>query len=102
MSAMTADEAGLDELPGVCWCCGGEHPASALLHLGNHPEVTVCLRCGELLARRAQERRDEMSPSLAARARGVMRGGRRTVMNHGWHERPLVGPVLRWLDRYVP
>jgi hypothetical protein len=102
MTATTPAETGFAEPPAECWCCGKEHPASALLHLNNHPEVTVCLWCGEYLARRAQERRDEMTPSLAGRARDVLRRGRRVVMDHGWQGLPIIGPVLRWLGRYMP
>ncbi|HEX5966903.1 MAG TPA: hypothetical protein VFY88_00385 [Intrasporangium sp.] len=101
MSAMPAAETNPAK-PEECWCCGNTYGESSLLHLGSHPEVTVCLACGDYLARRAQERRDEFSPSLAGRARDVMRAGRRVVMDHGWHELPVVGRVLRWLDRYVP
>jgi hypothetical protein len=102
MSAMTADDADFAEQLGECWCCGNGYPPSALLHLGTHPEVTVCIGCGDYLAQRARERRDELRPSLAGRGRDVLRSARRVVMDHGWHELPVVGPVLRRLGRYLP
>ena len=102
MGAMTADETDFAEQLGECWCCGNEYPDSALLHLGSHPEVTVCLRCWNHLAQRARERQDEATPSLAGRGRHVLRSARRVVMNRGWHQLPVVGPVLRWLGRYLP
>lgn len=102
MSAMTAAGTDVGEQTGECWCCGNEHAESGLLHLGSHPEVTVCLGCGEYLAQRARERRDGMSPSIAGRGRDLLRSGRRFVVHHGWHERPVVGPVLRRLGRHLP
>jgi hypothetical protein len=102
MTAATAAQAEHEPPPGVCWCCGKEHPTTALVNLGSHPEVTVCLWCADFLARRADERRDRLRPSPAGRARDVLRAGRRSVMDHGWHTLPVVGPVLRWLGRYLP
>jgi len=29
-------------------------------------------------------------------------GGRRVVMDHHWHQRPVIGRPLRWLGRYLP
>jgi hypothetical protein len=28
-----------------CWCCGQQQPPAEMIHLGNHPEVALCLRC---------------------------------------------------------
>jgi hypothetical protein len=102
MTAATESRIERDPPPGECWCCGKVHPATALLNLGSRPEATVCLWCADFLARRADERRDHLRPSLAGRARGVLRAGRRTVMEHGWQTLPVVGPLLRWLGRYLP
>jgi hypothetical protein len=74
----------------------------ALVRLGSHPEVAVCLRCVRFLGRQARARADETRPSLAARARDVARAGRREVMRRSWHNRPLVGPALRWLGQRLP
>jgi hypothetical protein len=102
MSTMSADETDFAEQAGECWCCGNRYPDAALLHLGSHPEVRVCLGCGDYLAQRARERRDELTPSLAGRGRDVLRRARGVVMDHGWHELQVVGPVLRRLGRHLP
>jgi hypothetical protein len=100
----TANPAAADEAEpvGECWCCGTPNPPSMLVHLNKHREVTICLSCADYLARRAHERRDELRPSAGARVRDVLRGGRRVVMDHGWHRWPVIGPVLRWIDRWIP
>lgn len=72
------------------------------MHLGNHPEVAVCIRCAHWLSKAAWELADRDKSSPAARARDGMRALRRTVVAHGWHERGPVGRVLRWLGRFVP
>ena len=102
MSATTAPNIEHHPPPGECWCCGKEHPATALLNLGSRPEATVCLWCADFLARRAGERRDRLRPSAAGRVRDVLRSGRRVVMARGWQTLPVVGPILRWLGRYLP
>ena len=86
----------------VCWCCGNDYPADRVVHLGSHPEVALCLDCARYLHLRAAERRDALRPSRAARVRDVLRTGRRVVIQRGWHHKPLVGPVLRWLGRHLP
>ena len=102
MADLMAGETDSARPPARCWCCGKEHPASALLRLDDHDEVRVCLWCAEYLAKRAHTRRDHMRPSIAGRGRNLLRSVRRTVMDHGWHQFPLFGPVLRWLGRYWP
>jgi ribosome-binding protein aMBF1 (putative translation factor) len=102
MTATTADQAEQAEPLAECWCCGKRHPSSALLHLDDHSEVTICLWCAEYLTRRAQERRDQMRPSPAGRVRDVLRRGRRVVIEHGWQRLPVIGSILRWLGRYLP
>ena len=102
MVVRTAVQTEREPPAGRCWCCGKEHPATALLNLGDRPEVTVCLWCADFLAQRARERRDRLRPSLAGRARDVLRAGRRFVMDRGWQHLPLLGPVLRRLGRYLP
>jgi hypothetical protein len=86
----------------VCWCCGTEYPESELVRLGQHPEVGVCLRCAWWLQRRAMQRYDERHSSPGARMRGGIRAVREVVIRKGWHERGLVGVLLRWLDRHLP
>lgn len=85
-----------------CWCCGEERPESALVHLGTHPEVAVCLDCADFLARRSGARRDELNPSVLGRVRDIPRAARRTVVAHGWQTGRVLGPALRWLGRHLP
>jgi hypothetical protein len=93
---MSAD-GGLD-----CWCCGHEYSAEQLVHLGSHPEVGVCLRCAHFLHHQAGEREDALRPSIATRLRDGLRWARRVVMHHGWHQRPVIGRLFRWLGQRLP
>jgi hypothetical protein len=86
----------------ACWCCGQELPESAVVRLGDHPEVAVCLRCAHFLHQQARGREDALRPSPAARLRDGLRAGRRLVMRRGWHQKPLIGPLLRRLGRRLP
>jgi hypothetical protein len=70
--------------------------------LGNHPEVKLCLRCAHFVHRRAQAREDQARTSPIARGRDWLRAGRRMVMRLELHDKPLIGPVLRWLGRHTP
>jgi hypothetical protein len=85
-----------------CWCCGAGQRPDDLVRLGAHPEVTVCLRCAHTLHQRAREREDQRRPSPSARARDVLRAGRRVVVRRGWHRLPVVGAVLRRLGPRLP
>lgn len=85
-----------------CWCCGTPTADARLLALGAHPEVEVCLACAHHLALRARERRDRLRPTLAGRGRDLLRAGRRLVVDHGWHQLPLVGRVLQGIGRFTP
>jgi len=87
---------------GHCWCCGKTYSEGELVRLGKHPEAAVCFVCARFLHRQATERTDRLRPSVAARARDVVRHGRATVMSHGWHQRPIVGPALKWIDGKLP
>ncbi|MGH4026599.1 MAG: hypothetical protein ACRDRV_18650 [Pseudonocardiaceae bacterium] len=85
-----------------CWCCGSEYPESELVRLGEHPEVGVCLNCARWLQRRAVQRHDELHPSPASRLRARIHTVREAVIRKGWHERGLLGALLRQLDRHLP
>jgi hypothetical protein len=85
-----------------CWCCGRRRPADAVVHLGDHPEVVVCLECAHFLHQRARAREDALAPSPATRIRDGLRAARRLVLRRGWHEKPVIGPVLRWLGARLP
>lgn len=88
--------------PSECWCCGSSYPEAELVHLGNHPEVGICVGCSRWVWRRAVRRHDGQRRSPAARARRVIDRARDAVIQRGWHERGLLGTVLRRIDRYLP
>jgi hypothetical protein len=88
--------------PSQCWCCGTIEDPARLVHLGNHPEVTVCVRCAHSLSRWAWEVEDQARTGPAVRARDSLRRLRRTVVRHGWHHNKIVGRGLRRLGRFTP
>jgi hypothetical protein len=83
----------------VCWCCGHDKPEDALVRLGSHPEVGVCVGCVHFLLRRA---RDRQVTVVRQRLRGAADSVREQVMARGWHQRPVIGPPLQWLNRHLP
>ena len=82
-----------------CWCCGQLRSEDALVRLGSHPEVGICIGCVHFLRRRA---RDRQATVLRQTLRGAAESVRGQVMTRGWHQRPLIGPALRWLNRHLP
>jgi hypothetical protein len=101
---MTAQTAIEDEQarPSQCWCCGCSGAADRMVHLGNHPEVELCLRCARSVAKWADEIEERDRHGLAVRARDQARRVRKSVVRHGWHNAPVIGPALRWLGRRTP
>jgi GNAT superfamily N-acetyltransferase len=85
-----------------CWCCGQHQPSAEMIHLGNHPEVILCLGCAHFVHKRAQAREDATRSSPIARARDWLRAGREYVIRRQWHHKPVIGPVLRWLGPRLP
>ena len=85
-----------------CWCCGQEHMSEDMVHLGEHPEVDVCLRCAHYLHRQARGREDAQAQSPLARARDGMRSVGELVMRYDLQHKPVIGPILRWLGPRVP
>jgi hypothetical protein len=102
MTAQAGTSSGSADGGVACWCCGQLRPESDVVRLGAHPEAAVCLRCAHFLHQQARGREDAASPSPAARVRDGLRAGRRLVMRRGWHQAPVLGPVLRWLGRRLP
>ncbi len=82
----------------ACWCCGQITDEDALVHLENHPEVGICVRCVRFLSRRAG---DHQASARRRHLRGAADSIRGQVMSRGWHERPVIGPVLLWINRHV-
>src|SRR5215470_16035048 len=84
---------------GTCWCCGQIRSENALVHLGNHPEVAICINCVHFLQRRA---RDLQATAVRQRMRRAAESIRGQVIARGWHERPVIGPALMWVNRHLP
>ena len=85
-----------------CWCCGGDYDEREVVRLGAHPEVAICLRCTVFLRQNAGARQDELHPTMGAKARTGVRQARGWVMRHDWHHNPVVGPILRRVNRHLP
>jgi hypothetical protein len=101
---MTAQTAVQDKPAGgsECWCCGTIEDPTQLVHLGNHPEVTVCTRCAHSISKWAWEIEDQSRTGLAVRARDQFRRLRKTVVQRGWHRSRLIGRPLRWIGKHTP
>jgi hypothetical protein len=82
-----------------CWCCGQPRSEDTLVHLGNHPEVAICISCVHFLRRRA---RDRQATVMRQTLRGAAESVRGQVVARGWHQRPVIGPALQWLDQHLP
>ena len=98
-AATSASEAGRGF---ECWCCGRRGEPDSVVHLGNHPEVTVCLPCAHFLHQRARGLEDAVRHSPGARVRDGLRALRSLVIRRGWHEKPGIGRFLRWLGTHTP
>ena len=88
-----------------CWCCDISGAPDRMVHLSNHPEVNLCLRCAHFVhrkARKAGEIEDDGKGGPAVFARDRLRTLRTEVVRRGWHQNRFVGDKLRWLDKYLP
>jgi len=85
-----------------CWCCGLSGQQHQMVHLANHPEVTICTRCARSIGKWGSEIEDRALTGLPVRARSQLRRVRRLVISQGWHHSPLIGAPLRLLGRYMP
>jgi hypothetical protein len=101
MTAHTAQDHAETSSP-QCWCCGASKNDNELVHLGNHPEVGICTRCAHWVHRRGTQLDDAQHPSIAARLRSIVHALRTAIVNKGWHERGLLGTLLRRIDRHLP
>lgn len=86
----------------ACWCCGEQQDEATAVHLGDHPEVVLCLRCAHFVHRRAQAIEDASRRNMATRARDVVRSSESFVIRHDLQRKPLIGPLLRWLGPRLP
>jgi hypothetical protein len=55
--------------------------------------------CVRYLGRRAG---DYQASARHRQLRGAAESIRGQVMSRGWHQRPVIGPVLMWINRHVP
>lgn len=89
-----------------CWCCDKEFPDDEVVHLGAHPEVSICFDCTRWVRRRARLRAGSGRRGIRVGLRRILRRSlarvRAGVVNRGWHDRAVIGPVLRWIDRRLP
>lgn len=83
-----------------CWCCDKPFNTDQLVHLGSHPEVTVCRACARNLNRRAAMLTTRTTPTILIRR--ATQAARDRIVASNLHERPVVGPFLRWLDKFLP
>ena len=101
MAAQTAVEHDRVDRPS-CWCCGNSFDEADLSRLGSHPEVGVCVGCAQWLHRRARlsaETGRRTPGALLRRTVGAVRG---RVMRAGAQDWPVLGVLLRRLDRHLP
>jgi hypothetical protein len=91
-----------EQEPSACWCCAAIDAPERMVHLGNHPEVALCLGCVRWAAKEAWEIEDQGRNGLAARTRGRFRAIRRGVVDRGWHQHRVLGGMLRWIGKRFP
>lgn len=73
-----------------------------MIHLGNHPEVNLCVRCGHWAGKQARQLDDRTKSGPLVLARDRFRAARRYVVQRGWHRSPVIGPALRRLGKWLP
>lgn len=91
----------LDEAP-ECWCCGESFHEDQLVRLGEHPEVGLCMNCALWVHRRARALGDEGRRGPGARGRRAVDAARERVIRSGVHDWPVLGAILRRIDRHLP
>ena len=84
-----------------CWCCGNGFDEQDLTRLGSHPEVGVCAGCARWLNRRARATAEVDTHTPGAAVRRSAGATRAWVVRAGLHDWPVLGSLLRRLDRHV-
>jgi hypothetical protein len=85
-----------------CWCCGSVDGSDRMVHLGDHPEVHLCLGCAHFVHQRAWQIEDRGKRGPAALARDRVRTLHAGAMRRGWLQNRYVGGRLRWLSKHLP
>jgi hypothetical protein len=85
-----------------CWCCGTIDDPDRMIHLGNHPEVMLCVRCGHWAAKEASEIEDRAKTGPLVLARDRFRALRRSVVQRGWQHSRIFGGPLRRIGKRLP
>lgn len=93
---------GTDSTTAWCWCCGSSDRPDRMVHLGDHPEVRLCLACAHFVHQQAWRIEDDGQPGPAAFARRRLRSLRASVIRRRMHQNKLVGGTLRWAGKYFP
>ena len=76
-----------------CWCCDTVDAPDRMVHLGNHPEVHLCLRCAHFVHQRAWEIEDHGKRGPAALTRDGFRNLCAEVIRRGRRGRTPPKPV---------
>jgi hypothetical protein len=85
-----------------CWCCGAVDDPARMVHLGNHPEVVLCVGCARWASKQAWEIEDRAKSGPLVSGRDRLRAARRSVIEHGWHNSRWFGGPIRWLGKRLP
>jgi hypothetical protein len=102
MSTHTAIEDADAISPSECWCCGMTQPTDKMVHLGNHPEVAICVKYASSVKNWAGEIEDQARTALLVRQRDSLRHARQHALRKDWHQHPALGRPVRWLGRQLP
>jgi len=73
-----------------------------MVHLGNHPEVHLCLPCAHFVHQQAGEIEDAGKRNPAVFTRNVVRSMRAVVIRRQLHQNRSIGGTLRWLGKHLP
>jgi hypothetical protein len=73
-----------------------------MVHLGNHPEVMICVRCAYAVRKWAREIEDRSRSGPLVAVRDQFRALRKAVVRRGWHQNSRFGGLIRWIGRRLP